>query len=163
VTFPLSPSKGRGVPRHATANPATASILYQNAKENRKKATEAEKKLWNEIRNRKLEYKFRRQHPIDNYIADFICLEQKLIIEVDGGYHTQTKEYDDARTAVLNELGYRVIRFTNEEVINDIKNVLSKLKSEFSAPSTLLQRGEGPGLRVLYYSDPIPSSEPPLW
>jgi leucyl-tRNA synthetase len=148
VTFPLSPSKGRGVPRHATANPATASILYQNAKENRKKATEAEKKLWNEIRNRKLEYKFRRQHPIDNYIADFICLEQKLIIEVDGGYHTQTKEYDDARTAVLNELGYRVIRFTNEEVINDIKNVLSKLKSEFSAPSTLLQRGEGPGLRV---------------
>jgi leucyl-tRNA synthetase len=148
VTFPLSPSKGRGVPRHATANPATASILYQNAKENRKKATEAEKKLWNEIRNRKLEYKFRRQHPIDNYIADFICLEQNLIIEVDGGYHTQTKEYDDARTAVLNELGYRVIRFTNEEVINDIKNVLSKLKSEFSAPSTLLQRGEGPGLRV---------------
>ncbi|MFN6327988.1 MAG: leucine--tRNA ligase [Chitinophagales bacterium] len=148
VTFPLSPSKGRGVPRHATANPAAASILYENAKENRKNATEAEKKLWNEIRNRKLEYKFRRQHPIDNYIADFICLEQKLIIEVDGGYHTQTKEYDDARTAVLNELGYRVIRFTNEEVINDIENVLSKLKREFSAPTTLLPKGEGPGLRV---------------
>jgi leucyl-tRNA synthetase len=148
ITFPLSPSKGRVVPRHATANPAAASILYENAKENRKNATEAEEKLWQEIRNRKLDYKFRRQHPIDNYIADFICLEQKLIIEVDGGYHTQTKEYDDARTFVLNELGYSVIRFTNEEVLNDIKTVLSNIKDTFTEPTTLLPEGEGPGLRV---------------
>lgn len=148
ITFSLSPSKGRVVPRHATANPAAASILYENAKENRKNATEAEEKLWQEIRNRKLDYKFRRQHPIDNYIADFICLEQKLIIEIDGGYHTQTKEYDDARTFVLNELGYSVIRFTNEEVLNDIKTVLSNIKNTFTEPTTLLPEGEGPGLRV---------------
>lgn len=151
ITFPLPPSTGRGVASgygYMTANPAMAAVLFENAKNNRKKSTASEDKLWQELRGRKLEYKFRRQHPIDNFIADFICLQKNLIVEVDGGYHENTKEYDDARTSVLNNLGYRVIRFTNEEVLNNLKETLSRIKIALNESPAPLSSGEGLGVRV---------------
>ncbi|WP_461634355.1 endonuclease domain-containing protein [Labilibaculum euxinus] len=93
--------------------------------------TKSEKLLWTEIRNRKLNgLKFRRQHPINIFIADFYCHEIKLVIELDGNIHDseENKEYDEGRTAELEYLGVKVIRFTNEEVINSMTNVLAKIK-----------------------------------
>jgi leucyl-tRNA synthetase len=104
---------------------------YDLAKDLRKNHTQAEKKLWEELRDRKLgvELKFRRQHSIDAYIVDFICIPKRLVVEVDGGYHEneEQKVYDEERTKRLNELGFDVIRFTNDEVINNIKQVLKTI------------------------------------
>ncbi|CAG0928389.1 hypothetical protein TFLX_00896 [Thermoflexales bacterium] len=81
--------------------------------------TPAEQKLWSRLRNRQLNgFKFRRQHPIERFIIDFYCDEAKLCIEIDGDSHAEQIEYDQARTAYLNELGYTVIRFINREVFN---------------------------------------------
>jgi len=105
--------------------------LFENAHQLRLvDKTKAEKKLWEVLRNRKIENcKFRRQHPIDKFIADFYCYEKKLIIEVDGGYHDEKeqKERDEARTQVINEYDITVIRFTNEEVLNDIQLVIREI------------------------------------
>ena len=129
-----------------TANPATYDLLKKFARENKQPLTESEDTLWQAIRNRQLGPKFRRQHPIHSYIADFISLENKLIIEVDGEVHNDRKEYDDNRTAALNELGFKVIRFSNKEVENDLGNVLQKIKAELksnsSAPSPLEKAGD---------------------
>lgn len=105
--------------------------IHRRAKELRKNMTESEKLLWTEIRNRKLNgFKFRRQHPIDIFIADFYCHEIKLVIELDGNIHDseENKEYDEGRTAELGYLGVKVIRFTNEEVINSMNEVLARIK-----------------------------------
>jgi very-short-patch-repair endonuclease len=112
----------------------------------RKNPTEAEDKLWQAIRDRKLEYKFRRQHPVDKFIADFVCIEAKLIIEVDGEIHSTQKEYDNARTYILNDIGYRVIRFSNKDVLNNFLIVLEKIKEELKP----LSLGEGLGVRSDY-------------
>ncbi len=125
-----------------TANPATYDLLKKFARENKQPLTESEDILWQAIRNRQLGSKFRRQHPIHSYIADFISLENKLIIEVDGEVHNDRKEYDDNRTAALNELGFKVIRFSNNEINNDLENVLSKIKGKLATPSPL-ERGQG--------------------
>jgi very-short-patch-repair endonuclease len=96
------------------------SKLFYFARQNRQTLTEAEKILWKCLRNRKLRgFKFRRQHPIEHFIADFFCLEYGLVVEVDGGYHNESeqKKYDEGRTFELRELKVKVIRFTNEEVI----------------------------------------------
>ncbi len=100
----------------------------EHAKQHRKEPTEAEEKLWQEIRNEKLGFKFRR-HLIDKYIVDFVCLFKGLIIEVDGDIHEFTKEEDAIRTLVLNQHGFTVIRFANNEVFNDLQNVLEKIKA----------------------------------
>ena len=107
------------------------------AKENRQHLTEAEAIIWYQVRDRKMEgFKFRRQHPIAGYIPDFVCLEQKLIIEIDGGYHDEAaqKKFDGARQSWLAEKGFEMIRFTNEEVTTNLKEVLKtitkKLKEE---------------------------------
>jgi len=100
------------------------------ARELRLRTTEAEQKLWFLLRNRKLKgKKFRRQHAIANYVADFYCNESKLIIELDGNFHTvaETKESDKSRTNLLNELGITVLRFWNEEVIKDPGRVIKKI------------------------------------
>ncbi|WP_461639300.1 endonuclease domain-containing protein [Labilibaculum euxinus] len=105
--------------------------IHSRAKELRRNMTKSEKLLWTEIRNRKLNgLKFRRQHPINIFIADFYCHEIKLVIELDGNIHDseENKEYDEGRTAELGYLGVKVIRFTNEEVINSMTNVLAKIK-----------------------------------
>ena len=105
--------------------------LYEYGRELRQSGTDAEKILWKELRNRKLNgLKFRRQHPIDKFIADFYCHEKKLIIELDGFIHDAKEniEYDANRTYMLNEIGIKVIRFRNEEVIKDTKVVIKKIK-----------------------------------
>jgi len=92
--------------------------------------------LWDKIRNKKLGSKFRRQYPIiyfDNavrhcFIADFACLDKKLVIEIDGRIHDSQKDYDEARSYIINQLGFRVIRFSNESVYSKIESVLSEIK-----------------------------------
>lgn len=133
---------------------------YELAKHMRKNYTDAEGILWQELRNNKLGVKFRRQHPIDAYITDFIALQEKLIVEVDGGYHEneEQKLYDQNRSKVLEEIGFNIIRFTNEEVINDINNVLKKIQQELqknkahqkevgASQTPLSIHGEGWGVR----------------
>lgn len=102
---------------------------FRYSRENRKQFTEAERRLWECLRNRKLHgYKFRRQHPISDFMADFYCHECKLMIELDGEYHNtvEQRQYDEGRTYELNELKIKVIRFTNREVIDDIDFVLDE-------------------------------------
>ena len=107
------------------------NLLKDFAKENRKNATLAEDILWENIRNKTLGVEFRRQHIIADFIADFVCLDKMLIIEIDGGYHSERKqkEDDELRTERLNELGFRVIRFFNEEVQFNIEEVLKKIQN----------------------------------
>ncbi|MBN8860675.1 MAG: leucine--tRNA ligase, partial [Sphingobacteriales bacterium] len=98
---------------------------------NRKNQTPAENLLWQNIRNNKLGIKVRRQHSVKGYIVDFALLEARLIVELDGEYHNeeQQRTYDDARTKFLNEFDLKLIRFTNEEVLNDISTVIEKIKA----------------------------------
>ena len=107
--------------------------LYQYGRELRQESTEAEKLLWAELRNKKLNgLKFRRQHPIDKFIVDFYCHERKLVVELDGGVHDEkiNKEYDEARTALLAGLNIFVLRFRNEQVIDNLKEVIKKISDE---------------------------------
>jgi leucyl-tRNA synthetase len=135
-----------------TADPTIYALLKKFARENRQPLTESEDVLWQAIRNRKLEAKFRRQHPIGTYIADFICLDYNLIIEVDGKIHEQQKEQDENRTHVLNQLGFEVIRFTNDEVVKNLPDVLSKIKAKLSESlskdTTLKSLSQEEGFRV---------------
>ena len=111
---------------HLWANEGT----LKTAKRLRKNMTETEKILWNELKNRKVKgLKFRRQHPLLFYIADFYCHEQRLVIEIDGGVHMleKQKENDENRTAELERFGIRVIRFTNDQVINSIDEVMQSI------------------------------------
>jgi len=106
---------------------------FENAKNLRKTMTEAETVLWNALRNGRLEgYKFRRQHPIKRFIADFYCHEARLVVEVDGEIHNEIyeMEYDEGRTYELSEYNIRVIRFTNSEILNSLKMVLNRLIAE---------------------------------
>ena len=83
-------------------------------------STDAENTLWNLIRSRQLlGYKFRRQVPVGKYIADFACLERKLVIELDGGQHQEQTDYDNQRTRWLESQGFRVIRFWNNQVLEE--------------------------------------------
>lgn len=91
----------------------------------RKELTPAERKLWAYIRNDKLGVKFRRQHAMGNYIVDFCAPRRKLIIELDGSQHLEQAEYDAERTAFLESKGYKVIRFWNNDVMNNIDSVLN--------------------------------------
>jgi len=104
--------------------------LYQYGRELRQESTEAEKLLWAELRNRKLDsLKFRRQHPLDKFIVDFYCNERRLVVELDGGVHDEkiNKEYDEARTGMLAGLNIIVLRFKNEDVTKNLKEVLKKI------------------------------------
>jgi leucyl-tRNA synthetase len=113
-------------------------ILKDLSRENRKNKTEAEDILWQEVRNNQLGYKVRRQHVIEGFIIDFAFLQNKLLIEIDGGYHDdeEQKKYDEARTAFLKESGYTVLRFTNQEVLTGKEETLKKIKEELSVVQT---------------------------
>lgn len=104
--------------------------LIINARDLRENSTEMEKKIWTQLRGRRFEgYKFRRQHDIGKYIVDFVCLEHKLIIELDGGQHNEQaqKSYDDERTKYLEKNGYKVLRFWNNEVNSNFEGVLETI------------------------------------
>lgn len=95
------------------------------AKQLRSNQTDAEQKLWHQLRaHRFLGLKFKRQKPIGPYIVDFVCIEKRLVIEVDGGQHAERKAEDDARSAWIVDQGYSVLRFWNNEVLGDIDAVL---------------------------------------
>ncbi|MGH8809160.1 MAG: endonuclease domain-containing protein [Noviherbaspirillum sp.] len=89
--------------------------------------TDAESRLWHRLRGEQLGAKFRRQHPFENYILDFVCLDRRLIIEVDGSQHADDAAYDDARTAALNLAGFKVMRFWNNEVLNETDVVVQAI------------------------------------
>jgi very-short-patch-repair endonuclease len=108
------------MPRPPRSNPKTRT----RAIELRKELTPAEGKLWSRIRNDQLGVNFRRQHAIGNYIPDFVCIQKKLIIELDGSQHLEQAEYDEERTKYLETQGYKVIRFWNNDVINNIESVI---------------------------------------
>lgn len=105
--------------------------LFSFARANRRGQTTAEELLWQNLRNRKLSgFKFRRQHPVADFIADFYCHEAKLLIEIDGAYHDQVEQadYDKGRACELEKLGLKVLRFTNEEVEKEISKVVKIIK-----------------------------------
>ncbi len=103
-------------------------IIFERARVLRKNMTVAEKKLWNKLSRSQLGVRFKRQHPIDIFIADFYCHTYKLVVEVDGEYHKTQLDYDEGRTAELENLGITVIRFTNDEVMSDIDRVVEEIK-----------------------------------
>ncbi len=103
--------------------------LLERAREMRHPQTPAEATLWRALRNRNLKYKFRRQHPIGHFIIDFYCAQAKLCIEVDGASHLEPEQvkYDKARTDFLEGLGYKMIRFANNDVRYNINAVVDEI------------------------------------
>ena len=120
---------------YETADDMEYELLKNNAIHNRQYATEAERLLWHYLKEKKIGYKFRRQHIVGEYITDFINLKHKLIIEVDGKYHQEVEQVkkDAQRTQYLEQKGYTVIRFTNEEVFNHMEDVIKKIKETIMA------------------------------
>ncbi len=106
----------------------TTAKGYDTARKLRKEPTPAEVKLWAYIRNDQLGVNFRRQHAIGKYIPDFVCIKKKLIIELDGSQHIEQAEYDAERTKFLESQGYKVIRFWNNQIVNDINGVIKVIQ-----------------------------------
>jgi very-short-patch-repair endonuclease len=101
----------------------------------RKSSTDAELRLWLQLKNRNLGgFKFRRQHPIPPYIVDFVCLEQKLIVELDGGQHAEQAASDAKRSAFLEPQGFRIIRFWNDVALKQTDVVLEEILRQLHAP-----------------------------
>ncbi|HKZ64739.1 MAG TPA: vitamin B12 dependent-methionine synthase activation domain-containing protein, partial [Chitinophagaceae bacterium] len=128
------PSRGEGEKEfgYQWDDPVTYSLLKEFAVQNRSKPTQAEETLWQIVKSKKLEgYKFRRQHIIGSYIADLVCLNKRLIIEIDGLIHQlpENKEADEIRTQWLNERGFKILRVTNEKVINKTEEILELISS----------------------------------
>lgn len=101
---------------------------YDRARKLRKEPTPAEARLWAHIRNDQLGVSFRRQHAIGNYIPDFVCIKRKLILELDGSQHLEQEAYDQERTKFLESKGYRILRFWNNQITNDIEAVLRTIE-----------------------------------
>ena len=127
------------------------------ARSNRSNPTAAENCLWQLVRGNKLGPRFRRQHAIENYIVDFVCLPAWLIVEVDGEYHfdVEQAEYDGGRTHDLQELGFYILRFTNDEVLQNSNYVLTLISTHLTkhlpnpeSSGSPSPKGEGPGGEV---------------
>ncbi|MEL1240162.1 endonuclease domain-containing protein [Flavobacterium flavipallidum] len=106
--------------------------IFSNAKKLRENQTEAEEKLWLAVKDNQIAgYKFRRQHPISIYVADFYCHALQLVIEIDGKYHLDEEQQilDQKRTADIEFQGLKVIRFTNEEILLNLPDVVEKIKT----------------------------------
>mgnify|MGYP003972765117 FL=1 len=109
--------------------------IKQNARDLRKNMTDAERTLWSRIKSRRLQgFRFRRQHPVGNYIVDFVCLELKLVIELDGGQHMDQQQYDERRDSFLKAQGFTVLRFWNNKVMKEVDGVLESILT-FLPPS----------------------------
>lgn len=137
---PMSPSStlpSREGAVYHTADPSLYGQLKELAKENRKHPTEAESAMWEILKGHFEGCKFRRQHIIGDYIVDFVCLSKQIVIEIDGGYHQeeQQQKLDEQRTEFLNNQGFQVIRFTNEEVIGNTPSVIKTIKATLNTPS----------------------------
>jgi leucyl-tRNA synthetase len=143
--IPSPEERGEDKPSYITSDASTWKVLKPYARENRKEQTDAEKLLWTNLRNRNISNcKFRRQHAIGSFIVDFVCIEKKLVIEVDGDYHLdeEQKKYDQSRTDFLKESGFTEIRFSNEEIQKNISASLQKIREYLAEErSPLLGRG----------------------
>lgn len=137
-----------------TAAPSS-KYLEEKAKEMRKSPTDGEMAFWNIVNGGAFEVKFRRQHVIGHYIADFVCLEKKLVIEIDGGYHTDAEQEinDQLRSQELKDWGFTVLRLKNEEVIGNPKRVEEKLRlALWLAGKAPLREGFGEAANYLVYT-----------
>jgi very-short-patch-repair endonuclease len=112
------------MPRPLRSNPKTRTYAMQL----RKELTNAEVKLWAHLCKDQLGVSFRRQHAIGKFICDFVCIEKKLIIELDGSQHIDQHEYDTKRTMYLQSQGYEVVRFWNNDVMKDINSVIHTIQ-----------------------------------
>ena len=132
--------KGEGdTPSFQTADPKTYTKLKEFVKELRKNETEAERILWANLRGDQIDgHNFRRQHIIGRYIADFVCLRQRLVIEVDGSIHQlpEIKDNDNHRTEWLESQGFKVIRFTNRQVVSELNQTLATIKETLKVRAT---------------------------
>jgi len=105
--------------------------IFKRAKSLRNEMTSTEKLLWERLKGKQVyEKRFRRQHPIDIFIADFYCHEARLVVELDGEIHSQQKEYDDGRSAEMERYYIKIIRFTNSEVENNLEDVVRRIEFE---------------------------------
>jgi len=120
--------------------------VLNNAKALRTNQTDAEQRLWYHLRaHRFMNFKFKRQKPVGSYIVDFVCMERRLIIEIDGGQHADQVEYDQRRDAWLRNQGYTVLRFWNNEVLQQLEGVLERIRLALTLspdPSPTGGRGE---------------------
>ena len=121
-----------------TANPLYYDLLKRYAYKNRYNQTEAEQNLWYHLSGNHLGLHFRRQHIIGCYIADFICVKRNLIIEIDGGYHSQEEQKikDYLRTEDLEKMGFEVMRFSNDEIFRNLPEVLDKIFNKIAKPAS---------------------------
>ncbi|MFC4820104.1 endonuclease domain-containing protein [Dokdonella ginsengisoli] len=120
----------------------------ENARALRRRATDAEQKLWYFLRNRRLSgYRFRRQVPLGGYVADFACMQARLVVELDGGQHVDRRVEDEARARHLERGGFRVLRFWDDDALLRteavLESILAALRSACPHPSPLPQAGEG--------------------
>jgi very-short-patch-repair endonuclease len=121
ILFSPSPKLGEG---------RGEGLLKNRARELRKNMTDAERWLWQHLRNRDLSgFKFRRQRPVGPYIVDLVCLERRIVIEIDGGQHVEKADHDEKRSQYLREKGFEVIRFWNHEVLQNGEAVLESIYS----------------------------------
>ena len=111
-------------------------MLRQRARQLRKTMTEAEQALWAKLRRRQVHgHKFRRQHPLGGYIVDFVCLDKKLVVEVDGGQHDEQHDEDVRRTRWLEQRGFQVMRFWNHQVLTELDTVVEMIAGAASPPT----------------------------
>ncbi len=143
----LTLPEGEGeMPRFFTTNPELWKVLQDRVLEMRKNPTNGEKIMWDLLRRNTTEYHFRRQHIVDRFIADFICVEKKLIVEVDGDIHDYKKAEDKERTKILNQLGFEIVRFSNDEIIKNREDIFQSIILKLnSISSEALSFGEGLG------------------
>lgn len=137
----LSPSLVKGRAGEGLVLPYNKNLTAL-ARENRSNPTKAETKIWQEVLSMRQfeQYKFLRQKPIGGYIVDFYCSELQLVIEIDGDSHAETVEYDEERTKLLSSLGLQVIRYTNDDVLQNIEGVYDDLGRIITAISQPIQK-----------------------
>jgi len=158
-----------GIPKYSVK----ATSAFEKARQNRKNSTDAEDKLWQELRNNKTGYKFRRQHPVDAYIVDFICLQKAIIIEADGDYHNDPEQQkaDDERTKTLQDIGFRVLRFTNKQILDDMPFVVAEITKALSiqdtaahvTPSPFMEKGPGDEVHITRETNTMPGYAGSSW
>ena len=135
-TLSPSPLAGEGQPARSDGRERERrKLLRERAKQMRHEATPAEHRLWQILRGKRLQgYRFKRQVPIDHYIADFVCLRQRLIVEVDGGQHSGNAR-DERRDAYLSSQDFRILRFWNDDIFNNEEGVLTRILTALADPS----------------------------
>jgi adenine-specific DNA-methyltransferase len=125
-------------------------MANERARALRQNLTDAERRLWFHLRRKQLNgHRFRRQVPIGPYIADFVCLDAKLVIEVDGGQHSDNAANDARRTALMEAQGFRVIRFWNDEVLGNTDGVLDTIRLRLADPPPKPTPTKGEGIALV--------------